>query len=94
LQALSNQEISKTNGEEGHKIRSTRCLSFRKNDVKIKQEEKLTHEVTQQKSTEAKNQKKMQIWKVFGPKGDGALLPREKSVIALCVGLQEALALW
>jgi hypothetical protein len=38
--------------------------------------------------------KKMQIWKVFGPKGAGALLPREKSVIALCVGLQEALALW
>jgi len=36
----------------------------------------------------------MQIWKVFGPKGAGALLPREKSVIALCVGLQEALALW
>jgi hypothetical protein len=36
LQASFNQEDSKTNGEEGFKIQSTRCLSFRKTDVKIK----------------------------------------------------------
>jgi hypothetical protein len=47
LQASFNQEDSKTNGEEGFKIQSTRCLSFRKTDVEIKQEEQLTHEVTQ-----------------------------------------------
>jgi hypothetical protein len=46
------------------------------------------------RSTQKQKPKKMQIWKVFGPKGAGALLSREKSVIALCVGLQEALALW
>jgi hypothetical protein len=44
-------------GEEGYKIQSTRCLSFRKTDVKIKQEEKLTHKVTQQKNTEGETQK-------------------------------------
>jgi hypothetical protein len=36
LQASFNQEDSKTNGEEGYKIQSTRCLSFRRTGVKIK----------------------------------------------------------
>jgi hypothetical protein len=40
--------------------------------------------------TQRQKPKKLQIWKVSGPKEAGALLPREKSVIALCVGLQEA----
>jgi hypothetical protein len=44
--------------------------------------------------TQRQKPKKLQIWRVFGPKRAGALLPRAKSVITLCVGLQEVPALW
>jgi hypothetical protein len=80
------------NGEEGYKIQSTRCLFFKKTDVKAKKEEKLTHKIIQQKNTEA-NPEKCNCGGFLGQKEAGALLPREKSVIALCVRLLEALAL-
>jgi hypothetical protein len=56
-QALLNRKTQIKIGEEGHKIQSNKCLLSNKIDVKINQEEQLTHEVTQQKHTEAKTQK-------------------------------------
>jgi hypothetical protein len=42
------------NGEEGHKIQSTRRLFFKKADVKAKREEKLTHNIIQQENYRGK----------------------------------------
>ena len=44
--------------------------------------------------TQRQKPKKLQIWKVSRPKEAGALLPKEKSIIALCVRPQKALVLW
>jgi hypothetical protein len=63
-----------------------RCLFFKKTDVKAEREEKLTHKVTQQKRHRGKNPEKA-ILEGFWPKGAGALLPKARSVIALCVRL-------
>ena len=57
-QASLNRKTQIKIGEEGHKIQSKKkCLLSNKTDIKIKQEEKLTHKVTQQKNTEAETQK-------------------------------------
>jgi hypothetical protein len=67
-------------GEEGHKIQSKKCFLSNKIDVKIKQEEQLTHEVTQQKYTEAKNPKNCKFGRFLDQKG-----------LALCCQGQRAL---
>jgi hypothetical protein len=73
------------NSEEGYKIQIARCLSFKKTDVKVEKEETLTHKVTQQEKHRGKNPEKSNSGRLFGQKRVGALLQRERSVIALCV---------
>jgi hypothetical protein len=43
FQTSLNRKNSMENGEEGYKIQLTRCLFFKKADVKAEREEKLTH---------------------------------------------------
>jgi hypothetical protein len=38
-----NREKLNENSEEGSNIESTRCLLFKKTDVRVEKEEKLTH---------------------------------------------------
>jgi hypothetical protein len=42
-QILLNRKNLMNNSEEGCKIQTTRCLSFKKIDVDAKREDKLTH---------------------------------------------------
>jgi hypothetical protein len=42
-QALLNRKTQMKIGEVGYKIQSKRCLFFNKTNVKIKQEEEMTH---------------------------------------------------
>ena len=72
------------NGEEGYKIQSTRCLSFKKTDVKIKQEEKLTHKVTQQKNTEAETQKIANLEGFWAKGGWRSVAKGKEHYSALC----------
>jgi hypothetical protein len=51
---LQTTEKLNNNSEEGYKIQTTRCLFFKKIDVKVGKEEALTHKVTQQEKSEAK----------------------------------------
>ena len=60
------------------------------NAEKGRQIDSLNHSAEEHRG---KNPKKKQILKFSGPKEASALLPREKSVIALCVKLQKALAI-
>jgi hypothetical protein len=59
---------------------------------RLKREETLTHKVTQQRNIEAKS-KKCNFGGFLGQKEAGALLPRERSIIALCAKTSGALAL-
>jgi hypothetical protein len=68
-------------------------LFFQKTDVKVEREETLTYKVTQQKRHRGKIQKKCNSGRFFKPKRVGALLPKARSVIALCAKLLGALAL-
>jgi hypothetical protein len=43
FQNFTQQEKLNENSEEGYKIQLTRCLFFKKTDVKAEKEEKLTH---------------------------------------------------
>ena len=43
FQTSLNRKKLNENGEEGYKIELTRCLFFKKADVKAEKEEKLTH---------------------------------------------------
>jgi hypothetical protein len=83
FQTSLNRKKLNENSEEGYKIQLTRCLFFKKTDVKAEREETLTHKVTQQRRHRGKTLTK-QFWKVFWPKRAGALLPKARSIIALC----------
>jgi hypothetical protein len=84
--SLNRKKLNK-NGEEGYKIQLARCLFFKNTDVKAKREETLTYKVTQQRRHRGKTQKK-QFWRVFEPKRGGSLLPKARSIIALCARLR------
>jgi hypothetical protein len=68
-QASLNRKTQIKIGEEGHKIQSKKCLLSNKTGVKIKQEEQLTHEVTQQENTEAKTKKNCKFGRFLGQRG-------------------------
>jgi hypothetical protein len=55
---LQTIEKLNNNSEEGYKIQTTRCLFFKKTDVKYGKEEALTHKVTQQEKHRGKTLKK------------------------------------
>jgi hypothetical protein len=82
---LQTTEKLNNNSEEGYKIQTTRCLFFKKIDVKDGKEEALTHKVTQQEKHKGKTLKKNNSGSLFGQKRVGALLSRERSIIVLCV---------
>jgi hypothetical protein len=49
LQTSLNKKKINENSEEGYKIQLTRCLFFKKTDVKAEREETLTLKVTQRR---------------------------------------------
>jgi hypothetical protein len=55
---LQMAEKLNNNSEEGYKIQTTRCLFFKKTDVKVGKEEGLTHKVIQQEKHRGKTLKK------------------------------------
>jgi hypothetical protein len=80
-------------GEEGHKIQSKKCFLSNKIDVKIKQEEQLTHEVTQQKYTEAKTQKIANLEGFWTKRGWRSVAKGKERYSALCRAARSAGAL-
>jgi hypothetical protein len=86
---LQTTEKLKNNSEEGYKIQTTRCLFFKKTDVKVGKEEALTHKVTQQEKHRGKTLKK-QFWKVFWPKeGWHSIVKGKEHYSALCKALRK-----
>ena len=84
---LQMAEKLNNNSEEGYKIQIARCLFFKKTDVKAGKEEALTQKVTQQEKHRGKTLKKNNSGRFIGQRRDGALFPKERSIIALCVRL-------
>jgi hypothetical protein len=85
FRSFTQQEKLNENGEEGYKIQLTRCLLFKKTDVKAEKEEKcrLTRSLSRRHTEE--NPKQGSSGGFFGQKEAGALFPRARSIVALCV---------
>ena len=84
---LHSTEKINNNSEEGYKIQTTRCFFFKKKiDVKVGKKKDWLTRLPSKRDTKEKPSKN-NFGRFIGQRRVGALLPKERSVIALCASL-------